>query len=70
MRRTMNISGLSAGISGLAAAQGVFDGAVQDAAGGSVPSVGVSAASAAEAVQVTLLQKALEIERSMVNIFA
>lgn len=66
----MNVSGLSAGISGVAAAQGAFDGAVQQAAGGSVPSVAVSAAAAAEAVQVTLLQKSLEMERSVVNIFA
>lgn len=66
----VNVSGLSAGISGVAAAQGAFDGAVQQAAGGSVPSVAVSAAAAAEAVQVTLLQKSLEMERSVVNIFA
>ena len=66
----MDISGVSAGISGLAAAQGVFNGAVQPAAGGSVPSVGVGDASAAEAVQVTLLHDALEMERSMVNILA
>jgi hypothetical protein len=66
----VSISGVSAGIGGLAAAQGVFDGAVQQAAGGSPPSVGVSAAAAAEAVQVTLLQKSLEMERSLVNIFA
>lgn len=66
----MDISGVSAGISGLAAAQGAFDGAVQQAAAGSVPAVGVSDAAAAEAVQVTLLQKSLEMERSLVNIFA
>jgi len=70
MPSTMSISGVSAGISGLAAAQGVFDGAVQQAAGGSVPSVGVSAAAAGEAVQVSLLSKALEMERSLVNILA
>jgi hypothetical protein len=67
---TVDISGVSAGMSGLAAAQGVFDGAVREAAGGSVPAVGVSDASAAEAVQVTLLQQALDMERSLVNIFA
>ena len=66
----MNVSGVSAGISGLAAAQGVFDGSVQQAAAGSAPSVAVSAAAAAEAVQVALLQRSLEMERSMVNIFA
>ena len=66
----MNVSGVSAGISGLAAAQGVFTGAVQQGAAGSDPSVGVSGAAAAEAVQVSLLQKSLEMERSLVNIFA
>jgi hypothetical protein len=66
----MDISGVSAAMSGLAAAQYVFGGAVQQAAGGSVPSVAVSAASAAEAIQVTLLQKSLDYERSLVNILA
>jgi hypothetical protein len=66
----VDISGVSAPINGLAAAQGVFDGAVQQAAGGSVPDVGVSAASAAEAIQVALLQKTLDYERSLVNVFA
>jgi hypothetical protein len=61
---------VSAGISGLAAVQGVFNGAVEQGAAGSDPSVGVSGAAAAEAVQVSLLQKSLEMERSLVNIFA
>lgn len=66
----MDISGVSAGIGGLSAAQSVFAGAVQQGAAGSVPSVGVGDAAAAEAVQVALLQTSLEMERSMVNIFA
>lgn len=66
----VSISAVSSGISGLAAAQGLFDGAVQQATGGSVPSVGVSDAATAEAAQVAVLQKALEMERSLVNIFA
>ncbi|HJS95931.1 MAG TPA: hypothetical protein VJ741_16830 [Solirubrobacteraceae bacterium] len=61
---------MSAGISGLAAAQGVFNGAVLQGAAGSDPAVGVSGAAAAEAVQVSLLQRSLEMERSLVNIFA
>jgi hypothetical protein len=66
----VSISAVSAGINGLVAAQGAFDGAVQQAAGGSVPSGGVSGAVAAEAAQVALLHDALEMERSLVNIFA
>jgi hypothetical protein len=66
----MSISGVSAGISGLAAAQGMFGVAAQTASGVSAPSDGASDGSAAEAVQVAVLQKALQMERSLVNIFA
>ncbi len=70
MPTPMSISGVSAAVTGLTAAQGVLDGAVQQAADGSVPAVGVSAAAAGEAAQVALLHKALEMERSLVNILA
>jgi hypothetical protein len=66
----MSISGVSGGISELAAAQGMFAVAAQAAAGISAPADGSSAASAGEAVQVALLQKALAYERSLVNVLA
>ncbi len=57
-------------MSGLAAAQGMFGAAAQAAAGVSAPDPGAGNGAAAEAVQVAVLQKALEMERSMVNILA
>ena len=65
----VSISGVNAGMSGLAAAQGMFGAAAQAAAGVSAPTGGPGDASA-EAVQVAVLQKALDMERSQVNIFA
>lgn len=61
---------MSAGISGLAAAQGMFGATAQAAAGVSAPSDGANGGSAAEAAQVAVLQKALDMERSLVSIFA
>ncbi len=55
---------------GLAAAQSMFGAVAQAAAGVSSSSNGASDGSAAEAVQVAVLQKALDVERSLVNIFA
>jgi hypothetical protein len=57
-------------MSGLAAAQDMFGAAAQTAAGVSAPAAANSAAAAAEAVQVALLHKTLEYERSLVNVFA
>jgi len=57
-------------MSGQAAAQAMFGGAAQAAAGVSAPSDGSSDGSALEATQVAVLQKALQMERSLVNIFA
>jgi hypothetical protein len=48
----------------------MFGAAAQAASGVSAPSAGASDGSAAEAVQVAVLQKALQMERSLVNIFA
>lgn len=62
----MNISA----ISGLTAAQGMFGVAGQAAAGVNAPSAGAGDGSATEALQIAVLQKALDMERSMVNILA
>jgi hypothetical protein len=56
-------------MSGVAAAQSMFAVAAQAAAGVSAASTG-SGGSANEAVQVALLQKTLDSERSLVNILA
>jgi hypothetical protein len=48
----------------------MFGAASQAAAGVSAPSDGASDGSAAEAVQVAVLRKALDMERSTVNILA
>ena len=48
----------------------MFAVAAQAAAGVSAPSDGSTAGSAGEADQVALLQKALEFERSLVNVLA
>jgi len=57
-------------MSGLAAAQSMFGSTAQAAAGVSAPDPGDSAGSAAEAAQVAVLQKSLDMERSTVNILA
>jgi hypothetical protein len=57
-------------MSGLAAAQAMFGGAAQAAAGVSTPSDGSSDGAALEATQIAMLRDALEMERSLVNIFA
>jgi hypothetical protein len=62
----MDISALS----GLAAAQGLFAGAAQAAGGVASPAPGSNDGSAGEAVQVAVLQKGLDMERSLVNILA
>jgi hypothetical protein len=56
-------------MSGVAAAQSMFAVATQ-AASGVTAADGGSGGSATEAVQVALLQKTLETERSLVNILA
>jgi hypothetical protein len=66
----MDISGVSSAMSAFAAAQGMFGATAQAAAGVSAPDPGDANGSSAEAVQVAVLQKAVEMERSMVNIFA
>ena len=57
-------------MSGLAAAQGMFGATAQAAAGVSAPDPGDANGPAAEAVHAAVLQKALAMERSMVNILA
>lgn len=57
-------------MSGIAAAQSMFAGAAQAASGVSAPAAGSAAGATGEAVQVAVLQKALEMERSVVNILA
>jgi hypothetical protein len=64
--RGMDISALS----GLAAAQGLFGGTAQAAAGISAPAPGPGDGGAQEAVQVAVLQRALDMERGLVNILA
>jgi hypothetical protein len=66
----MDVSGVSSAMSGLAAAQGMFGATAQAAAGVSAPDPGDANGPAAEAVQVAMLQQALAMERSMVNILA
>jgi hypothetical protein len=65
----MNISAANSAMYGLAAAQGMFGGAAQAAAGVTSPA-GATDGSATEAVQVAVLQKALDMERGLVNILA
>ena len=70
--RPMNISAANSAMYGLAAAQGMFGGAAQAAAGVTSPAAGAGAGdgSATEAVQVAVLHKALDMERGLVNILA
>ena len=63
---SMDISALS----GLAAAQGLFGGTARAAAGISAPAPGPGDGGAEEAVQVAVLQRALDMERGLVNILA
>jgi hypothetical protein len=62
----MNISAMS----GLAAAQSMFPVAAQAAAGVNAPSPGSGDGSTTEALQVAVLQKSLDMERSLVNVLA
>ena len=62
----MNISAMS----GLAAAQSMFPAVAQAAAGVNGPSAGPGDAATTEALQVAVLQKSLDVERSLVNILA
>jgi hypothetical protein len=57
-------------MSGLAAAQSMFGATAESAAGVSAPASGSSDGATAEAVQVAVLRRALDMERSMVNILA
>ena len=57
-------------MSGLAAAQAMFGVAAQAASGVTSADAGSSGGGAGEAVQVALLQKSLDMERSLVNILA
>lgn len=66
----MNVSPVSSAISGLAAAQAMFPAAAQAAGGVNAPSAGSGDGASTEALQVAVLQKALEMERSLVNVFA
>ena len=66
----MNISAVNSAMYGIIAAQGMSGEAAQAAAGVSTPAAGSSAGSATEAVQVSVLQKALDMERGLVNILA
>jgi hypothetical protein len=66
----MSVSPLNSTLSGVAAAQAMFAAAGQAAASVSSPAAGPGDGSATEAVQVAVFQKALEMERSLVNILA
>ena len=66
--RRMGISAVNPAMYGIAAAQATFGGAAQAAAGVASPAGGDG--SATEAVQVAVLQKALDMERGLVNILA
>jgi len=57
-------------ISGLAAAQSMFGAAAQAASGVSAPAAGSGDGATTEALQVAVLQKTLQMERSLVNILA
>ena len=63
----MSISSVNSAMSGVVAAQSMFGAATQAA---SAASDAGSSGGAGEAVQVALLQKALDTERSSVNILA
>jgi hypothetical protein len=65
----MSISAVSS-LSGVAAAQGMFAVAGQAASSVSSPGIGSGGGSVTEAVQVAVFQKALDMERSLVNILA
>jgi hypothetical protein len=69
-RRPMNVSAVNSAMNGIAAAQGMFAGAAQAAANVGSPAAGSGDGSATEAVQVAVLQKALDMERGLVNILA
>lgn len=65
----MSISSVNSAMSGVIAAQSMFGLAAQAASGLTSAGSG-SGGSTAEAVQVALLQKTLDNERSLVNILA
>ena len=67
---TVSVPATSSALAGAAAAQGMFAVAAQAAAGVSAPNAGSNAGSAQEAAQVAVLTKALQMERSLVNILA
>jgi hypothetical protein len=66
----MDISTVNSTMSWAAGAQGMFAGAAQAAANVASPAAGSGGGSAGEAVQVAVLQKALDMERGLVNILA
>jgi hypothetical protein len=65
----MDVSSIGSAMSGLAGAQTMFAVAAQTAGAVTDANSG-SGGSAGEAVQIAMLQKTLEMERSMVNILA
>jgi len=65
----MSISPVSS-MSGIAAAQSMFGVAAQAASGLTAADSGSGGGGTGEAVQVALLQKTLDMERSLVNILA
>lgn len=68
--RHMDISSVNSTMNWAAGTQGMFAGAAQAAANVASPAAGSSDGSAGEAVQVAVLQKALQMERGLVNILA
>jgi hypothetical protein len=66
----MDISGVNSAMNGIAAAQSMFAAASQAAANVTSPAAGSSDGSTTEAVQVAVLQQALQMERGLVNILA
>jgi hypothetical protein len=70
IRVFMNSISSVGAMSGIAAAQSMFGLAAQTASGVTDADGGAGSGGAAEAVQVALLRKTLDMERSMVNILA
>ncbi len=67
---SMSISTVAPALTGITAAQGLFGATAQAASGVSAPASGSSGCSAPEAVQVAVLQKALQMERSLLDVIA
>jgi hypothetical protein len=66
----MSVSAVAPALTGITAAQGLFGATARAASGVSAPAGGSSGGSAPQAVQVAVLRKALQMERSLLDVFA